>query len=280
MKILLPFSRTFGTNTIELWLADYLDFLRSLTDESVDLIITDPPYGMGWENKWFVMKKEEDLRHLKLKGDAKPFSYLPLAQEAARVLKKKTALFAFTRWDHYPSHFNNLKHVDGLKIKEPLIGQRGTAGGLGDLNGAFASSSEWCLFATKGPFRFRKTQLLRTKHPGTYGGERNKPTGLWTNRFPSVWFGPQFPPLSEPTAFQSSRRIYHPTIKGQKAIEWIILLCSDPGDLVIDPFAGSGTVAAACQHTDRQFKGCDIDPKHFATACKRISLLREDLFSK
>ncbi len=52
---------------------------------------------------------------------------------------------------------------------------------------------------------------------------------------------------------------------------------TDPGDLVIDPFAGSGTTGVACIRLGRRFIGWERDHKHYAAAVKRLEGTREQL---
>jgi len=62
----------------------------------------------------------------------------------------------------------------------------------------------------------------------------------------------------------------HPTEKPVQLIRQMVEQFSDPGDTVFDPFMGSGTTGVACVQTGRNFIGCEIDPKYFAIAKRRI----------
>ena len=53
-------------------------------------------------------------------------------------------------------------------------------------------------------------------------------------------------------------------------IEPCILAGSRPGDIVLDPFMGSGTTGVACMNLQREFVGIEIEPKYFDIACRRI----------
>ena len=79
--------------------------------------------------------------------------------------------------------------------------------------------------------------------------------------FPNVWY---FNNKQEMTEYQ------HPTIKPLKLIETIIKASSNKGDLVLDPFMGSGTTGVACQNLSRDFIGYEISPEYFKIAEKRI----------
>jgi DNA modification methylase len=62
----------------------------------------------------------------------------------------------------------------------------------------------------------------------------------------------------------------HPTVKSTELLSWLIRLISDPGDTVLDPFAGSGTTGLACLNTGRHFIGIESDPAYFAIAERRL----------
>ncbi len=62
----------------------------------------------------------------------------------------------------------------------------------------------------------------------------------------------------------------HPTIKPLELIQYLILICSQPNDLVFDGFSGSGTTAISCIKTNRRFIGCELDKEYFNLACNRI----------
>lgn len=67
----------------------------------------------------------------------------------------------------------------------------------------------------------------------------------------------------------------HPTQKPLLLMERLLLDFTDPGELVCDPFAGSGTTAVACKRLGRRFIGWEKDPKFHAVAVKRIDAARE-----
>ena len=58
----------------------------------------------------------------------------------------------------------------------------------------------------------------------------------------------------------------HPFAKPISMVEKLVLMYSNPGDLVFDPFCGSGTVGIACKRHGRRYVGCEIDPKYYRMA--------------
>lgn len=79
------------------------------------------------------------------------------------------------------------------------------------------------------------------------GGER----GLW-----------RYPRNKEDTG--------HPTAKPVRLMERLVTLFTNPGQLVLDPFMGSGTTGIACSNFGRRFVGVEIEPRYFDIACRRI----------
>lgn len=71
--------------------------------------------------------------------------------------------------------------------------------------------------------------------------------------------------------------IGHPTAKPIPLMEEIVRDFTDPGELICDPFAGSGTTGVACIRLGRRFVGWERDPKYFAIAIKRLRAAREQL---
>ena len=122
-----------------------------------------------------------------------------------------------------------------FKIKNILIWEKNnwTAG---DLNGAYAKSAEFIIFATKG------------RH--ILNGKRDKDV-LHFKRVPTT-------------------QLQHQNQKPLKLIKYLTLKSTKPGDTVLDPFMGSGTTAIACKQTRRKFIGMEIDPTYYRIARKRV----------
>ena len=70
-------------------------------------------------------------------------------------------------------------------------------------------------------------------------------------------------------AYQSPRSKSHPTEKPVELMEYLVRTYTSAGDLVVDPFCGTGSVALACKNTGRRFVGGDIDAEYVATALDR-----------
>lgn len=73
------------------------------------------------------------------------------------------------------------------------------------------------------------------------------------------------------TPTDSGIKFYHSCQKPLNFMRWIVERTTRVGDTIFDPFMGSGTTGVACVQTGRNFIGCEIDPKYFAIAEKRIA---------
>jgi site-specific DNA-methyltransferase (adenine-specific) len=80
-----------------------------------------------------------------------------------------------------------------------------------------------------------------------------------------------------PTAYRSGDVVEHTTQKPLALMEALIRDFTDPGELVLDPFAGSGTTGVACKRLGRRFLGFERDAKYHAIAERRIANTREQL---
>lgn len=206
--------------------------------------------------------------HEKIENDAVHFDYTSWAKEAYRILRPDSALFAFTGWSEYPLNYKKIEKC-GFAMKEPIICQK-RASGKTDLYGTFQTNSDWIMFAHKGRFKFRQTQLIKNKKAGVVPNKGRKPVPVYKTRFPSCWFGEEYPWSSENSVFQKVNNIYHPTIKSVEFLKWLMLISTDEGDTIVDPFVGSGSTVVAAKATNRNFIACDINQAYCDTSQRRL----------
>ena len=133
--------------SVQLLLGDCLVRLKELVDESVDSIVTDPPYGVDYQS---ARRTDKTKWKPKIKNDKAP--YIWWLKEAFRVLKDGGALLCFTRYDT-ENDFRWAMKLAGFMPKAQIIWDKHIHG-MGDLKGDFASQHENIIFATKGKFTF------------------------------------------------------------------------------------------------------------------------------
>ena len=243
---------------------DCIDGFKLINDESVDLIVSDPPYGVGYMNNYTLDK------HKKIINDDIN-SYKWFLSECYRVLKPNSHIYLFTRFDMYPQHYNDLIEA-GFKVKNVLVVEKGHIGGVGDLKGSYRNNSEWIIFAHKGRKEFEKTKLMKNAKPaGKKVARGGNPVPEYKTRFDSCWFGEQYPKSTYNASWQKKNGIKHPTIKNVELLEWLIQISSKENEVVLDMFMGSGSTALACKNTNRNYIGFEIDKDYYEVALKRVS---------
>lgn len=206
---------------------DSLTVLRQMEPESVDAIITDPPYGIDYHTKGTGAS---------IKNDKVPFIWF--LYDAFRVLKSgasgRGTLICFTRWDVEQTFIDAIQ-LAGFNVKSEVIWNK-VLHGMGDCKAQFAPTHENIVFAIKGKFSF----------PG------HRPNDLITHQK------------------LAASQMIHPTEKPVSLLADLITAVTKPGDLIFDPFAGSGSTLVAAKKTGRRFVGVELDDEYFEKARRRI----------
>ncbi len=151
----------------------------------------------------------------KITNDESPF--IDWIKPAFEKLKGGGRLICFYRYDVQEEFMNEIKSA-GFKVKSQIVWDK-VIHGMGDLRGAFAPQHELILYATKGRYTFK--------------GKRPKSV----YRFTRV----------------NATSLIHPAEKPLELIEKIINDITQPGETILDLFAGSGTTAIAARNTGRNF---------------------------
>lgn len=248
---------------------DCLEGMKLLPEKSIDLIVTDPPYGINYQSNSNLNKKK------RISNDDK-IDYRTFGEICFNKLKNNSHAYFFTRFDVYPEHYKQLSEI-GFTIKGVLIGEKMQSGGLGDLKGSFVNNVEWIIFAHKGRKEFNNTKLIKnTKNAGSKLNRYANLTSEYKKRFPTLWkVNDGYPEVVENSS--KNKHNPHPTPKNPKYIEWIIQLSSNENDIVLDPFMGSGTTALACINTNRKFIGFEIEQQYIEITNKRIESTYKEL---
>jgi DNA modification methylase len=225
---------------VTLWLGDCLERMAEIPDASVDCIVTDPPYGIEYAtgnhadcDRSEGKRSNGHVEWASIAGDDRPDGRW--LAEAFRVLKPGAAIYLVTRWDVEPEWRDLLRSSD-FRVMQRLVWHK-RVHGKGDLTGTWATTCEDVLFASKGRHRLNK-------RPSMLLDVGCVPT--WEKRF-------------------------HPHQKPVALPERLILNSTQAGDVVLDPFMGSGTTGMACFNADRRFVGIEKDPAIFATASRRLA---------
>ena len=232
-----------------------IEVMSTLPGASVDLVIADPPYNLG--------KDYGNNRDLKAWHEYEQFTDAWIAQ-TIRVLKPTGSIYVFMGVRFISKLFASLEDTHRLLFNSWITWHY--TQGMGRKIG-FSPRHEDILFFTKSrDFTFN---LDDVRVPQKYYRQRNNMAGANPG---DVW---QFSHVH----YCSAERVEHPTQKPEALMERIIRASSNPGDLVLDPFVGSGTTSRVAAHLGRCWIGIDMNPDYIALARRRIEHAGEPLDS-
>lgn len=204
---------------------DSLQLLKTFSDKSVDLVLTDIPYGE-------VNRKSNGLRDLdRGVADVVDFSISELIDELTRVTKGSIYIFCGTE---QVSEIRKCLVAKGLSTRLLIWEKSNPSPMNGDK--IWLSGIECCVYG---------------KFSGATFNEHCKNTIL---RYPIC---------------QGKKRV-HKTQKPLELFEYLVKVSSNSGDIVLDPFCGSGTTAVACKNLNRQYICIEKDLETFNIAKERI----------
>lgn len=231
-----------------LYFSDCMNVLPSIRDEVVDTVFADPPFNLGKQyGKKFNDNVPDD-------------HYIQWCQqwltECRRVLKPGGSLFLYNlpKWNMLLGAFLSklgleFRHWIAIEISASL-----------PIVGRLHPSHYSLLYLSKGKpktFHRVRTPILKCRHCGgevkDYGGHRKfmNPYGVTLK---DVWT--DIPPVRH-QKYKSTRRSANAL--STKLLDRVIHISTDPGDLVLDPFGGSGTTYAVCESKHRHWIGSEIN---------------------
>lgn len=225
---------------------DCIAGLKRLPDNSIDLIVTDPPYMISQPGHKLRRKGHSDITldfgewdHFKSEGEFFEFTE-SWFKECCRVLKSKGWIFIF--FDKLKLGYFDLYLARKYSIKSKTVYawlKTNAAPSFRKAN--WLSSSEFIWVGCKNKSRIKN--YLTHKEMYNYILTPNK----------SIY-----------------GETIHPTEKPKNVIERFIKSSSNVGDIVLDPFIGSGTTAVVCKNLHRRYIGFESNPEYYKIAIKRI----------
>jgi len=136
------------TETMWIMKGDCLERMKDIDDESIDLVVIDPPYGIDFQSQW---KKDKQKWMPKIANDKKPFTAWLF--DAYKKMKNNSCAIVFSRWDVW-NEFQAQAELAGFKVKDQLIWDKMNHG-TGDLRGSPGCRHEIAMMITKGRFTFK-----------------------------------------------------------------------------------------------------------------------------
>ena len=228
------------TDRYKLYNGDCLEIMDNIDDESIDLIITDPPYKTtkrgGTGNSGGMCKKKEfsngngGFKY----NNVKSIDYI---SQFYRILKEGSHCYIMTNHVNLQEILNTATEC-GFHFIKSLIWNKGNK-----IMGQFYMSQfEYILF-------FRKGKGKKINKCGT-ADILNVP--------------------NKKTKGEDGKNI-HDTEKPVELMKILIENSSQEGELVLDPFLGVGATAMACKELNRDYIGVELDEKYYNIACKRVN---------
>ena len=215
-----------------------IEFMKALGNESIDLIVTDPPYKITARgnagNSGGMMQKKLSMQGKIFKhNDIKPIDYIP---EFYRLLKDGSHCYIMTNHVNLQEMLNVATEC-GFHFIKSLVWNKGNK-----IMGRFYMSQfEYILF-------FRKGKGKKINKCGT-ADILNVP--------------------NKKTKDENGKNL-HDTEKPVELMKILVENSSQVGELVLDPFVGVGATAIACKELDRQYIGVELDEHYYNIAVNRI----------
>lgn len=226
---------------------DALKSLKLIESGSVDLIIADPPYNLG---------KNYGNNH-----DVKGFrEYLEFSEawlnESQRILAPHGTIYVFMGFRFISYLYDILDQKLGMYFNSWITWHY--TQGIGKTRGFSPRHDDILMFTKTEQFKFN---LDNVRVPQKYYRERNNMNGANPG---DVW-------AFSHVHYSNPEREEHPTQKPEALIARMVLASSDEGDLVLDPFFGSGTTLRVCQALNRRSIGIELNPEFAAKTRKRLA---------
>lgn len=253
-----PVCHSDGTTT--LLLGDCLDLLQTVPDGTVDLVFADPPYNIGkqfgtfidcwpsdeayiaWCKQWLLLC----IQKLKPTGSLYVMSSTQLMPYFDLFLREHLTILSRIVW-HYDSSGVQARRYFG-SLYEPLLHC------VRDARSYTFNAQDIQVPARTGAIR--KLVDYRKTIPSPY--KSSKVPG-------NVWYFPR-------VRYRMAEYEVHPSQKPEALLERIILASSRPGDLILDPFAGTATTNAVAQRLGRCSIGIELQREYYKQGLRRLKL--------
>ena len=208
---------------------DCIGIMREMSGESVDFILTDPPYLVNYR----------DRTGRSIQNDVNDHWLKPAMKQAHRVLKQNRLAVMFYGWTAVDKFFAAWREA-GFQPVGHLVFRKDYSS---------------------------KSRLVRYQHEQAFLLAKGRPP------LPKR-------PIADVLDVDYSGNKLHPTQKPISALVPLIRSFSIAGELILDPFAGSGSTCAAALLTDRKFIGIELDNDYFIQAQARMERITERMASK
>jgi len=237
------------------------NLLPLIPDGSIDCIITDPPYNTT-NCKWDVAIDLETL-----------------FREFERIVKPNGAVVVFCSFKFGVDCVNACKGK--LKFRYDLVWEKSKPVGYFDANNRQLRNHENVIIFSVNEMREIIFNPQMTYGKPYFSKGQNKPNAesyFNTKRIDTINAGLYYP-VSILHGQNGLSNSVHPTQKPVSLLEYLIATYSNEGDLILDPFLGSGTTAVACRNLKRKYIGFELHEDYYDICVKRLNEpLQERMF--
>lgn len=210
--------------------------MKILADNNIDCVIADPSYNVSRNSNFSTLGR----RTMYFGEWDEDCSWKDFIKELPRILKDNSNVVIFNCWEGLESLANIIK-ANNITVKRCLVLNKTNPAPF-NRDRLFTNDVEFALW-------------------GVYNS-KNKPVKWTFNR------QGKYEKCVINTTVQS--RKHHPTMKDINVIEKLLMILSNKGDTILDPFSGSGTTAIACINNNRNFIGFELDKDYYDISLKRI----------
>ncbi len=240
---------------------DCVEAMRGLPEGSVDLVFADPPYNLQLEggltrpDQSEVDAVDDDWDKFASFADYDRFTREWLSA-ARRAMKPDATIFVIGSY-HNIFRVGAIMQDLGFWILNDIVWRK--ANPMPNFRGRrFTNAHETMIWASKGP----QAKSYTFNYEALKAGNEDR-------QMRSDWF---FPICTGAERLKDdSGRKTHPTQKPEALLARILMSASRPGDIVLDPFFGSGTTGAVAKKLGRHFIGCERDDIYIEAARARIA---------
>lgn len=247
-------------------LGDTFETLKLLPENSIDLLIVDPPYNLAKDFNGNKFKKTSDDVY-----EEYTESWISLINP---LLKDNATIYVCCDWQSSPAIGRVLKKHFYLQNRITWQREKGRGALSNWKNGMediwFATKSKTYTFNVE-DVKIRRKVIAPYKVDGKPKDWEETAQGNFRNTYPSnFWDDISIPYWSMP------ENTAHPTQKPEKLLAKLILASSNPGDIILDPFLGSGSTSVTAKKLGRHYIGIEQNEQYCVWTEKRLEMADSD----
>jgi site-specific DNA-methyltransferase (adenine-specific) len=242
--------------TNKIYNMDCIEGMKNIPSNSIDLVITDPPFAIDFKAKRNNYNRTES-RVMEGYNEIEKEKYKEFTvqwmKEVFRVLKESGSMYVFSGWNNLKDILNSLDDIGFITVNHIIWKyQFGVV-----TKRKFVTSHYHCLYVCKNDEKrkFYPYSRYKKEDTGTFGNSLHykDKEDVWIIKR-EYWSGDQKTPTKLPA----------------EIIEKILMYSSEEGDIILDPFLGSGQVAVVSKMLNRKYIGFEIVKDYYEFIKERI----------